>query len=147
MKITLYVLIAIAWLIFNIVKAVRKASKEQASKQPQVPGEMPKAHTAPRRHTTPQHASTSKHQPAIPAYQSQEIIVDEAAFDIELEYNTPHAYETYENNSIESGSMETLEESHGSASPVYSLQGEEDVSEFNLRKAVIYSEILRRPYG
>lgn len=146
MKITLYVLIAIAWLIFNIVKAVRKASKEEARKQPPRQ-QMPPIETAPRRHTTPQHStSTRQHQPAVPAYQSQEVIVDEAAFDSELEYNTPRHYETYENNSIESGSMETLEESQEPVSPVYALQGDEGVSEFDLRRAVIYSEILRRPY-
>lgn len=158
MKITLYVLIAIAWLIFNIVKAVRKASKDQARKaaaqKPQLSPEM-RRHTSPQHsaleYTKPQHTKLQYEQPTVPVYQSQEVMVDEAAFDTELEYNTPHAYETYENSSIESGTIETLEEASERSieeeTRIYSIHGDEAASDFDLRRAIIYSEILRRPYG
>lgn len=160
MKITIYVLIAIAWLVINIVKAVRKANQEQAKK---------KSSHSPSIPTSPVNTQTTKisleeqirakskktirpaEQRAVaqPAYTSQEVIVDEAAYDTELEYSSGASLYKSQESLTGDKADEDYMQSDITRSQISDNTSDSDNAEidFDIRRAVIYSEILKRPYA
>lgn len=169
MKITIYVLIAVAWLIYNIVKAVRKASEEQKKKKPQaspattakpVPRQQDdvkrtleelmranrKQAEQARQQEVQRQLQQQKEIPAKPLYQSQEVLVNEAEHDSESKYNNRTSL--YESQEYISEEIAHYDNTETVAQEIAAYQQEEETQiDFDLRKALIYSEILRRPYA
>ncbi len=159
MKITLYVLIAIAWLVINIVKAVRKANQEQQKKKaphsPSIPTSPKPAQTAKRsleeviRTTNKKTTRAAEQQPVTrPAYTSQEVIIDEASYDTELQYSSGASLYKSQESLTGDNADDIHQHTEIARSQIGSDTGESEGSEidFDIRKAVIYSEILKRPY-
>lgn len=160
MDIKIYILIIIAWFIFNVVRAVRKANAANVKGKPSNPPVTSPQNTEFEKTLEEIFTSVKKQtkipmqpQEARPAYTSQEVMVDEAQYSPEDIYKKEDRG-VYVKEGITNEELRYIianegviqdEESAGKNAAKPMQQGEKTIG-FDLRQAVIYSEILRRPY-
>lgn len=160
-EIYIYVAIAIFYALSSIFKWFRRQAAEYAKKQNQPQQQRPTY--------TP---STTTYQPEPERqfqspYSSQETIEDEAASDTETEYQQTRKHESYEDSDLEDELTTQVEknknfsyennfseslplnlssaEALAKADETSEIETDEEFERIDLAKAVLYSEILKRP--
>jgi hypothetical protein len=154
----IYILIGVIWIVFSIIKGTQKNTKTPAGSTPNTPPGNKSTFEEMLEEWLPQMTEARRYeeddydnQPEVPVISSEDSSVYKSAYEPLV-----NKYEEFDYD-VEIISLEELDEIQPSLSNYERYEQKEDASvgnfeqinlseSFDLRKAVIYSTILERPY-